>query len=594
MGAFHRNLVVLVLSAALAVLGLAAPRAAADTAPGIIPASASTTTPPQPGDVLTESPAATWTTPPSSTSIQWLDCNSTGLSCNPISGATGPEGSTYTVAPSDVGFTIEVQDTATYLTPPTSVPLSSGPTLTVVPANTQPPAISGTPDVGQTLTDTGGTWNPPQSTITYQWIHCKNGSCSSILNTNRPTYTVAVGDLGDTIEVQETATYNGSAQSAPAVSAPVAVTVPSTTVVPANTSPALSAPVAVTVPSTTSLLALPANPITNQTTSLVATVTSTVAVAFPEGSVSFQDAGTPIAGCSAVPVATLNQSVQVTCQTEFSASSSPEALTAVFVPKGNSGATASTSPTLNLATGRDSTTTALDVSNPVVIVGRTATYTATVTPANAGVFEPSGSVLFRDGGKPISACSAQPLQVSQGFDSAQCTVHYAKVGSHSISAIYSGDGGFDGSASSSQAVSVKRLPLHILGTIVAKMDWAFRYAPKYTQILSLLLNKPAVGTAILLECRGHGCPFAQHSVRVRQVMACKSAGKHCVTTRPAKLQLASKFGRRRLHVGTVVTIELARRNWIGKAYVFKIRAGRGPHYHIGCVAPGSTKVGVGC
>jgi Bacterial Ig-like domain (group 3) len=217
-----------------------------------------------------------------------------------------------------------------------------------------------------------------------------------------------------------------------------------------------------------------------------------------------------------------------------------------------------------------------------------------VAPANTGVFEPSGSVLFRDGGKPISACSAQPLQVSQGFDSARCTVHYAKVGSHSISAIYSGDGGFDGSASSSQAVSVKRLPLHILGTIVAKMDWAFRYAPKYTQILSLLLHKPAVGTAILLECHGHGCPFAQHSVRVRQVMACKSAGKHCVITRPAKLQLASKFGRRRLHVGTVVTIELARRNWIGKAYVFKIRAGRGPHYHIGCVAPGSTKVGVGC
>jgi Concanavalin A-like lectin/glucanases superfamily/Calcineurin-like phosphoesterase len=51
MGAFHRNLVVLVLAAALATLGLAAPRAAADTAPGIIPASASTTTPPQPGDV---------------------------------------------------------------------------------------------------------------------------------------------------------------------------------------------------------------------------------------------------------------------------------------------------------------------------------------------------------------------------------------------------------------------------------------------------------------------------------------------------------------------------------------------------------------
>jgi hypothetical protein len=665
MGAFQRNLVVLVLAAALATLGLAAPRAAADMPPGITPVSTTTTTAPVPGEVLTESPAATWTTFPSSTSIQWVDCDSSGLNCTPIAGATGAEGSTYMVAPSDVGFTIEVQDTATYPTSPTSVTLSSGPTLTVVPANTSPPSISGTPDVGQTLTDTGGTWNPPgstityqwmdcnnagtgcanvtsngtthtytvalsdigrtmkvqetatfngaqatpalsaptavvvpvntsppsisgtpdvgqtltaggtwnppQSTITYQWIHCNNTGCNNIPNTNSPTYTVAVGDLGDTIEVQETAMYNG-AQSAPAVSAPIAVT----------------------VPSSTSLLALPASPTTNETATLIATVASSISSASPAGTVSFQDAGIPIAGCSAVPVAPLNQSVQVTCQTEFSASSSPDALTAVFTPGGNSVVTGSTSQTLNLAVGHDSTTTALDVSNPVVIAGRTATYTATVAPAHAGAFHPTGGVQFLDRGTPISACSAQPLQVSQGFDSAQCTVHYAKVGSHSISAIYSGDGGFNGSASSSQAVSVRRLPVHILGTIVAKMGWLFRFAPKYTQILSLLLHKPAVGTTILLQCHGVGCPFAHRSIRVAKVRACQSAGKHCVMIKPAKLQLATKFGRRRLHVGTVLTIELSRRNWIGKAYVFKIRAGRGPHYHIGCVAPGSTKVGVGC
>lgn len=573
MGAVQRNLVVLALAAALAVLGLGAPRAAADTAPGIIPASASTTTPPQPGDVLTESPAATWTPPlPSSTSIRWLDCN--GLSCNPISGATGPEGSTYTVAPSDVGFTIEVQDTATYLTPPSSVPLSSGPTLTVVPANTQPPAISGTPDVGQTLTDTGGTWNPPGSTITYQWMDCNNAGtgCANVTsNGTTHTYTVALSDIGRTMKVQETATFNG-----------------------AQATPALSAPIAVTVPSSTSLLALPASPTTNETATLIATVTSSISSASPAGTVSFQDAGIPIAGCSAVPVAPLNQSVQVTCQTEFSASSSPDALTAVFTPGGNSVVTGSTSQTLNLAVGHDSTTTALDVSNPVVIAGRTATYTATVAPAHAGAFHPTGGVQFLDRGTPISACSAQPLQVSQGFDSAQCTVHYAKVGSHSISAIYSGDGGFSSSPSSSQAVSVRRLPVHILGTIAAKMDWAFRYAPTYTQIISLLVNKPAVGTTILLQCHGVGCPVAHRSIRVVKVMACKSAGRHCVMTRPTKLQLASRFARHRLHVGTVLTIELSRRNWIGKAYVFKIRAGRGPHYHIGCVAPGSTKVGVGC
>jgi hypothetical protein len=62
--------------------------------------------------------------------------------------------------------------------------------------------------------------------------------------------------------------------------------------------------------------------------------------------------------------------------------------------------------------------------------GRAVTFTATVTGSN-----PTGTVEFDDGGTPISGCGAQA--VSGG--AATCTTAGLAAGSHSISALYSGD-----------------------------------------------------------------------------------------------------------------------------------------------------------
>ena len=61
---------------------------------------------------------------------------------------------------------------------------------TVRPANLDPPQISGTPQVGSTLTATEGRWSRNPTDINLQWRRCdeNGGSCSNISGAKaRPT-----------------------------------------------------------------------------------------------------------------------------------------------------------------------------------------------------------------------------------------------------------------------------------------------------------------------------------------------------------------------------------------------------------------------
>ena len=55
-----------------------------------------------------------------------------------------------------------------------------------------------------------------------------------------------------------------------------------------------------------------------------------------------------------------------------------------------------------------------------------------------------------------------------------------------------------------------------------------------------------------------------------------------------------RFGNHRLQVGAKVTIEITQPSWIGKYYTFTVRARKGPSISIGCIAPGKTRLGIGC
>ena len=537
------------------------------------------------GDVLTAHTGADdWTNSPNRTSFgyQWLDCNPSGGSCSDVGGDGNNR--RYTVTGGDAGSTIAVQVTASNRSG-MSAPAQS-PTTGMVPgpgpSDTTPPTISGTPQQSRQLTVTSGTWtdNP---TIADQWMRCDSAgdNCAAILGAVGATYTLGSADVGNTIEVQETASNNGGS-GGPVFSAPTAVI----------TAPSPLTPPGSATATTTSLVTVPTSPITDQSVTLVATVTSGVAGPAVNGSVSFQASGTPIPDCAAVAVSSTVATAIVTCQATFSATASPEALTAAFTPAAGASLAGSASGAVSLTIGSASTSITLHVPSRTGLTGAKVTYTATVNPILTGPFDPTGSISFSDHGRAISSCRSVPLTVRDGLASARCTIRYAKAASPKITASYGGDGGFGGSTSHSASVTVRPRTLTVLGAITAKTRWTYYFTAAYTQLTSMKVHSLASGSTILLFCHGGGCPFARRSLIVQT----KSCGKRraCVAEKDQVVDLSPLLRSRRLAVGAVLMIELTRPQWVGKAYVITIRSGTKPSDRIECLKPGSTRPGVGC
>jgi hypothetical protein len=106
-----------------------------------------------------------------------------------------------------------------------------------VPVNTARPLITGTPQQGQTLSASTGTWTNSPTSFTYRWNRCKP-TCAAIAATAK-TYTLAAADVGATMTVAVTAA-NAGGSGAAATSVPTAVVTASsgggTQVIPAGTS----------------------------------------------------------------------------------------------------------------------------------------------------------------------------------------------------------------------------------------------------------------------------------------------------------------------------------------------------------------------
>ena len=338
-------------------------------------------------------------------------------------------------------------------------------------------------------------------------------------------------------------------------------------------------------PSTTSLVASSSSLVTNQIVTLFATVNP--GSGSPAGAITFDDGGAPIANCVAMPITPSNPGA--TCQTSFAASTSPERLTAVFVPNTSSTAPGSTG-TATITVTPDSTSVSLNVST-AVNVGQSTTYTATVAPpaSRPGPVEPSGSVEFFDNGSPIASCLNQTLVNL----SASCTLTYSAVGMHSITARYSGDPNFTASTASAQPVSVALAAVHVIGLISATMQWTFDYTPTSTKVAVLLVNWVSSDATVLVKCHGRGCPFATHTSRVAKPKRCGKKGKpKCPVG--GSINLAGPFQKDPLHPRTTVIVTIKRPGWVGKYYKFTIRAGNNPVVQISCLAPGGTRPGVGC
>jgi len=172
------------------------------------------------------------------------------------------------------------------------------------------------------------------------------------------------------------------------------------------------------------------------------TYTATVSAIVATGSITFEDAGTAIAGCAdqAMSFST------ATCTVTGYAAAGTHSITATY--SGDIDYLASTSSPLTQAVEPAATTTTVSSASNPSQVGQAVTYTATLNIANA-----TGTVAFQDAGTTITGCGAQTVKSG----SATCTVaSYATAGEHAITATYGGDGNYIGSTSSPSSQVVSR------------------------------------------------------------------------------------------------------------------------------------------
>lgn len=93
------------------------------------------------------------------------------------------------------------------------------------PVNSAPPVISGTAEVGRSLTAGTGTWSNEPTSYAYQWQRCDaaGGACADIAGATGSGYAVVSDDLDRTLRVRVTAS-NGGGSAAAASAATAAVT----------------------------------------------------------------------------------------------------------------------------------------------------------------------------------------------------------------------------------------------------------------------------------------------------------------------------------------------------------------------------------
>jgi len=164
------------------------------------------------GVLLTASNGSWNGTGPFNFTYHWLRCPASGSGgngegCTAISGATFKR---YRARAADVGHRLRVRVTAansegsasetSNATAVVQSAAAAGP-----PRNTTAPSVSGTPQVGQTLTAGNGTWVGQQPiTFTYRWRRCDRtgANCSDISGATAKTYVLTSADEGTTLRVR--------------------------------------------------------------------------------------------------------------------------------------------------------------------------------------------------------------------------------------------------------------------------------------------------------------------------------------------------------------------------------------------------------
>ncbi len=102
----------------------------------------------------------------------------------PASISVAPPTPSYLLVAADLGSTLRVRVTASNASGP-GTPVTSAQSAVVVaaaavPVNSVLPAISGTAQVGQSLSSSTGTWSGSPTSYAYQWSRCNSAGASCV------------------------------------------------------------------------------------------------------------------------------------------------------------------------------------------------------------------------------------------------------------------------------------------------------------------------------------------------------------------------------------------------------------------------------
>jgi virginiamycin B lyase len=135
-----------------------------------------------------------------------------------------------------------------------------------------------------------------------------------------------------------------------------------------------------------------------------------------------------------------------------------------------------------------------------------------------------------------------------------------------------------------------------LPVVSSAMTWSFGWTRRYTIVESLVVHGVPEGGVIELICHGRGCPFTRWLSNAVIKRACKH-GK-CKRSAPSivhgQASLAKLFAGHHLAVGVQVTAEVLKSGWVGKSFVFTMRADKSPRVQIACLGAGPSNPAGGC
>lgn len=321
----------------------------------------------------------------------------------------------------------EYSGDATYApgsSPPVDITVQpSATSLAVVPSNYSPAAGS-TITVTATLTVTNPGNSPPTGLLTLTLDGIPTTAAN--LSGTTASFSVTIPSVGShNLQAIYAGDANYTTSTSPVVTINASKSATTLTVTPATTTPATGVPFQVT-----------------------ATInTPTGSTVQPTGTVNFTLDGTSAGTVNVVPGSPSTAAIAITVATSGSHN-----LQAIY--SGDNNYNTSTSASVPVIAGKGATVTTLTANPPAPVPGGTETFTATIAPTNAvggTTYTITGTVSFYDGTTLLG-------QVTVGNNQAVLSGVTLKGNvSHSITAVYSGDGNWLGDTSNVLALAATAL-----------------------------------------------------------------------------------------------------------------------------------------